>query len=415
MLTIASKIHATRAGRSASNGKHASVIGAGIRDSRRASRTCASANALVSMSVPVGLWRLSLPPKSNRHERSDRTSAFSRRQSPGAGRPGRVQWRPSNRPAARRRAIGMPRKGASAPTDADDRFTIHATRAGRSASNGKQVSVIGAGIRDNRRARRTCAFCECARQHVGAGWDCGGSRFRTDPSVRGLDSARPLLSSRRGRRHVPRRTLQRGVGRFQRRLLCRATDNLARPAACRLPANDRLEAEEFATHDLAFGVDELRQRGVRAGERKGIAQAKGEPPGSRARLWRRGAAYAPWYRRLLDRTRRANSGSSAPPSTRAIVPPGPGLWNGRQAQLIADRLARQPNTAGSRPFHKPARGRRRLLLRLAAALAGGSVFAGRASRWRTRPRLPDSAGCRSVALAPGMATNQQRLVSLEVV
>ncbi len=48
--------------------------------------------------------------------------------------------------------------------------TIHATRAGRSASNGKQVSVIGAGIRDSRRAWRTRAFCECARQHVGAGW-----------------------------------------------------------------------------------------------------------------------------------------------------------------------------------------------------------------------------------------------------
>jgi hypothetical protein len=44
-----------------------------------------------------------------------------------------------------------------------------------------------------------------------------------------------------------------------------------------------------------------------------------------------------------------------------------------------------------RPIHKRARGRRRLLLRLAAPLAGGSVFAGRANRRRTRQRLPDSA------------------------
>jgi hypothetical protein len=37
-------------------------------------------------------------PKRNRHERGDRTSAFPRRQSPGAGRPGRVQRRPNASP-----------------------------------------------------------------------------------------------------------------------------------------------------------------------------------------------------------------------------------------------------------------------------------------------------------------------------
>jgi hypothetical protein len=48
--------------------------------------------------------------------------------------------------------------------------TIHATRAGRSPPNGKQASVIWAGVGGGRRVWRTCAFCECARQHVGAGW-----------------------------------------------------------------------------------------------------------------------------------------------------------------------------------------------------------------------------------------------------
>jgi hypothetical protein len=37
------------------------------------------------------------------------------------------------------------------------------------------------------------------------------------------------------------------VGRFARRLRCRATDSLAGATACRVVANDRLEAEEFAT------------------------------------------------------------------------------------------------------------------------------------------------------------------------
>jgi len=45
-----------------------------------------------------------------------------------------------------------------------------------------------------------------------------------------------------------------------------------------------------------------------------------------------------------------------------------------------------------RPIHKPARGSRRLLLRLAAPLAGGTVLVGRASRRWTWSRLPDSAG-----------------------
>ena len=45
------------------------------------------------------------------------------------------------------------------------------------ASNGKQASAIWAGVRGSRRASRTCAFCECARQHVGAGWTLAALAF----------------------------------------------------------------------------------------------------------------------------------------------------------------------------------------------------------------------------------------------
>ena len=62
--------------------------------------------------------------------------------------------------------------------------------------NGKQASAIWAGVRGSRRASRTCAFCECARQHVGAGWTLAalafaqiqarGRRRRGDSSSRGV-------------------------------------------------------------------------------------------------------------------------------------------------------------------------------------------------------------------------------------
>ena len=72
------------------------------------------------------------------------------------------------------RASAMPRKGASAPTDADDRFDDSRHPHRTLASNGNQASVIWAGVGGGRRAfRTTCAFCECARQHVGAGWTGG--------------------------------------------------------------------------------------------------------------------------------------------------------------------------------------------------------------------------------------------------
>jgi hypothetical protein len=43
--------------------------------------------------------------------------------------------------------------------------------------NGKQASVILAGIRGSRRAWRTCAFCESARQHACAGWTLAALAF----------------------------------------------------------------------------------------------------------------------------------------------------------------------------------------------------------------------------------------------
>ena len=71
----------------------------------------------------------------------------------------------------------LPRKGAPAPTDADDRFDDSRQPHRTLASNGKQASAIWAGVRGSRRASRTCAFCDCARQHVGAGWTLAALAF----------------------------------------------------------------------------------------------------------------------------------------------------------------------------------------------------------------------------------------------
>jgi len=61
-----------------------------------------------------------------------------------------------------------------------------------------------------------------------------------------------------------------------------------------------------------------------------------------------------------------------------------------------------------RAYRSRHRGRRRLLLRLAAPLTGGSVFARRASRRRARSRLPDCAPSGSTAHVAGTATKQPR-------
>ena len=77
----------------------------------------------------------------------------------------------------------LPRKGASAPSYADDRFD-DSRHPRRTLGLQRQAGVRHrAGIRDSRRAWRTCAFCECARQHVGAGWTVAGSRFRPEAAT----------------------------------------------------------------------------------------------------------------------------------------------------------------------------------------------------------------------------------------
>jgi len=54
--------------------------------------------------------------------------------------------------------------------------------------NGKQTSVIWAGIRGSRRAWRTSAFCESARQHAGAGLTLAALAFAQE-QARAHDAA----------------------------------------------------------------------------------------------------------------------------------------------------------------------------------------------------------------------------------
>ena len=90
------------------------------------------------------------------------------------------------------------------------------------------------------------------------------------------------------------------------------------------------------------------------------------------------------------------------------------LWRGASSGHAAyefseasTSLAALAGRLGSRPIHKPARGRRRLLLRLAAPLASGTVLAGGASRRRTRPRVPDCTRSGSTVLVAGRATKEK--------
>jgi hypothetical protein len=85
--------------------------------------------------------------------------------------------------------------------------------------------------------------------------------------------------------------------------------------------------------DLSPGADELRQRGVHTGEHN-RSRRRRESRRDRVRVRRRrGAAYASCRRRLLDRIRRANRGSSAPPAQRARGAAGAGLveWTKRSS------------------------------------------------------------------------------------
>ena len=62
--------------------------------------------------------------------------------------------------------------------------------------NGNQASVIWAGIRGSRRAWRTCAFCESARQHAGAGWTLAALAFAQSRACRCPGPHDPFPSGR---------------------------------------------------------------------------------------------------------------------------------------------------------------------------------------------------------------------------
>jgi len=68
-----------------------------------------------------------------------------------------------------------------------------------------------------------------------------------------------------------------------------------------------------------------------------LSQAKGEPPGSRARPSSAWSCICILTSAVARRTRRANSGSSAPPATRTRHPVGAGLveWTTRSSQGTA--------------------------------------------------------------------------------
>ena len=83
------------------------------------------------------------------------------------------------------------RFATTGPVDEDDRY--HNSRRDRLtlACNGKQACVIWAGVGGSRRAWRTCAFCECARQHVGAGWTLAALAFAQREACR----SRPAIAA----------------------------------------------------------------------------------------------------------------------------------------------------------------------------------------------------------------------------
>ncbi len=96
-----------------------------------------------------------------------------------------------------RPACASPRKGAPAPTDADDRFDDSRHPRRTLASNGKQAYAVWPGVRGSRRASRTRAFCECARRHVGAGWTLAALAFaQMRAAARSSRSPNPGLRQR---------------------------------------------------------------------------------------------------------------------------------------------------------------------------------------------------------------------------
>ena len=80
-----------------------------------------------------------------------------------------------------RRGGGACDRSATHPSvsldEADARFRHLGALRRALGTNGKQASVIWAGVRGSRRAWRTCAFCESARQHAGVGWTLAALAF----------------------------------------------------------------------------------------------------------------------------------------------------------------------------------------------------------------------------------------------
>ena len=110
MLTIASTIHATRAGRSRSTASRRPSSGPAYATAAGRGGRVLSANALVSMSVPVGLWRLSLPPKLSGAPAPNRATRAT------------IALPESDRPDGREPAMPLPRTRSSAPANADDSY-----------------------------------------------------------------------------------------------------------------------------------------------------------------------------------------------------------------------------------------------------------------------------------------------------
>jgi hypothetical protein len=67
------------------------------------------------------------------------------------------------------------------PTPASGWMALSAAPSLDWLADGKQASVIWAGLRGSRWAWRACAFCESARQHAGAGWPLAALAF---PQIR---------------------------------------------------------------------------------------------------------------------------------------------------------------------------------------------------------------------------------------
>ncbi len=197
----------------------------------------------------------------------------------------------------------LPRKGASAPTDADDRFDDLRHSRRTLASNGKQASVIWAGVGGGRRAWRTCAFCECARQHVGAGWT-GAALASAQKEASGSRPATGLRWPRGARRRDKRRL---PLSRRTRRVELRCAGDLtsasawrtARAAAPRRdPCRRRSSHARWRARATRLRLNRQRRWGGEAAlvlaTREFVANGGGRPSCRRRRCCIAGTDGQPW-------------------------------------------------------------------------------------------------------------------------